>query len=44
MWPADTHWLPILLQGKKFKGKFLYDHPSTSEYSSQIIKKDLWEI
>lgn len=44
MWPADIYWLPILLEGKKFEGKFIYDHPSTSDYTSSIIKKTLWEV
>jgi hypothetical protein len=22
MWPDDEHWLPLLLQGKKFLGRF----------------------
>jgi 8-oxo-dGTP diphosphatase/2-hydroxy-dATP diphosphatase len=25
MWPDDRHWFPLFLQGKKFKGKFLFD-------------------
>lgn len=44
MWPADTYWLPILLRGKKFEGKFIYDHPSTSNYASNIIDKTLREV
>lgn len=44
MWPADTYWLPILLEGKKFEGKFIYDHPSTSDYVSNIIEKILREV
>ena len=24
MWPDDIHWLPLLLQGKKFKTRFLF--------------------
>jgi len=24
MWPDDKHWLPLFLQGKKFKGRFLF--------------------
>lgn len=24
MWPDDIHWVPLLLDGKKFKGKFLF--------------------
>lgn len=44
MWSADAHWLPILLNGKKFEGEFIYDHPSTSDCSSKIIKKNLREV
>ncbi|MEK7522793.1 MAG: 8-oxo-dGTP diphosphatase [Patescibacteria group bacterium] len=44
MWPADIYWLPILLKGKKFEGKFVYDHPSTSNYASKIIEKKLREV
>ena len=25
MWPDDQYWLPLLLQGKKFRGRFLFD-------------------
>ena len=25
MWPDDTHWLPLLLSGKKFTGRFLFE-------------------
>ncbi len=24
MWPDDRHWFPLFLDGKKFKGKFLF--------------------
>lgn len=44
MWPDDIHWMPLLLGGKKFKGKFLFDRPSDAEYSGIILKKDLVEI
>ncbi|MEK9154656.1 MAG: 8-oxo-dGTP diphosphatase [Patescibacteria group bacterium] len=44
MWPADTYWLPFLLNGKKFKGRFLYDRPSTSSYKSEITEKILSEV
>ena len=37
MWSDDIHWLPILLKGKKFKGKFLFDKPSTAEYSAKLF-------
>ena len=44
MWSDDIHWMPILLSGKKFKGKFLFDKPSTPEYSAKIIEKNLYEV
>ena len=25
MWKDDIYWIPLLLQGKKFRGKFLFD-------------------
>lgn len=25
MWPDDKFWLPLFLEGKKFRGKFLFD-------------------
>lgn len=44
MWSDDVHWIPLLLAGKKFKGKFLFDRPSDAEYSAKIITKDLFEV
>jgi len=44
MWTSDLHWLPMFLKGKKFKGKFLLDQPSTKEYSSVILNKELLEV
>lgn len=44
MWSDDVHWIPLLLAGKKFKGKFLFDRPSDAEYSAKIISKDLSEV
>lgn len=44
MWTDDEYWMPLLLSGKKFKGKFLFDRPSDAEYSSKIISKELYEI
>lgn len=38
MWPDDRYWFPLFLQGKKFKGKFLFDN------SNKIIKYELHEI
>ena len=44
MWPDDILWMPFLLKGKKFKGKFLFDRPSTSEYAGNILKQELKEV
>ena len=38
MWPDDKYWLPMFLDGKKFKGKFLFDK------SNEIISYALSEI
>lgn len=35
MWPDDRFWMPLFLEGKKFRGKFLFD-----DYN-KIIKHDL---
>ena len=43
MWPDDKSWLPLLLSGKKFRGRFLFDRPSDGEYSSRIVTKELFE-
>ncbi|MEN9913132.1 MAG: hypothetical protein RLY66_540 [Candidatus Parcubacteria bacterium] len=44
MWSDDRYWLPMVLQGKKFKGRFLFDKPSTPEYSAKIIEEKLVEV
>ena len=44
MWPADRYWLPLVIQGKKIRGRFLYDKPSTQDYASVIIEKTLREV
>lgn len=41
MWSDDEYWFPYLLADKKFKGKFLFDRPSDSEYSAKIISEEL---
>ncbi len=40
MWSDDKHWLPLLLEGKKFRGKFLFD----TEKSNQILDLELLEV
>ncbi len=37
MWSADRHWLPLLLDGRKFRGRFFY----LDEASDVIIEKHL---
>lgn len=44
MWADDTHWFPLLLKEKLFEGKFLFDRPSSAEYSAKIISKELSEV
>lgn len=44
MWSSDEYWFPYLLGGKFFKGKFLFDKPSTAEYSAKIISQELSEV
>lgn len=43
MWPDDEYWIPLLLQGKKFKGRFLFDRPSSKEYTAKILEQELAE-
>jgi len=38
MWTADRYWLPLLLKGKKFEGRFVYDE------SHQIANHELKEV
>ena len=44
MWSDDILWLPVFLNDKKFKGKFLFDKPSNKEYSAKILKQELEEV
>ncbi len=38
MWADDRHWMPLLLAGKKFRGKFLFDGMDT------IVQHELSEV
>ncbi len=38
MWPDDIHWIPLFLDGKKFKGKFLFGE------GDLIIEQELIEV
>jgi len=37
MWSDDIYWLPLLLNGKKFKGKFLFDNSDNNNILEQNI-------
>ncbi len=41
MWPDDIYWIPLFIKGLKFRGRFLFDKPSTSEYQSKIVEREL---
>ena len=36
MWPDDAYWLPVLLQGKHFRGVFIYDVEGTRLLSHRL--------
>lgn len=38
MWPPDIYWVPLLLEGKKFKGKFLFND------NEDILERFLEEV
>lgn len=38
MWDDDKHWLPLFLQGKKIKGKFIFDD------NDKILEKQITEV
>lgn len=44
MWSDDIYWMPLLLAGKKFKGRFVFDRPSDATYSAKIISQELFEV
>ncbi|TSC56045.1 MAG: 7,8-dihydro-8-oxoguanine triphosphatase [Parcubacteria group bacterium Greene0416_39] len=38
MWPDDRYWYPLCLQGKRFKGRFLFkDQNTIQEYSLEQL-------
>ncbi len=44
MWPGDKFWMPMFLASKKFRGKFLYNKPSTTDEASNILEEELLEV
>ena len=37
MWVDDRHWIPLFLEGKKFKGRFLFD-PEGNEILEKCLE------
>lgn len=40
MWAGDRLWLPMFFEGKKLRGRVLYDSPK----SNKVLKKQFWEV
>lgn len=38
MWPDDIYWIPLFLNGKKFRGKFLFGE------SNALLERELFEV
>lgn len=36
MWPDDKHWLPLMLDGKKFHGKFFFEEDGKTMASHEV--------
>ncbi len=41
MWSDDPFWLPLLLEGKSFKGMFHFDRPSDPHHPGKILRQSL---
>ena len=44
MWSDDILWVPLFLAGKKFRGRFLFDRPSSADHGSKIVSHELLVI
>ena len=40
MWPDDRIWMPLMLEGRKFMGKFYFDEKGESLRSHEIVALD----
>jgi 8-oxo-dGTP diphosphatase len=38
MWPDDKIWMPLMLAGKKFMGKFYFDEKGQEMHSHEIVE------
>ncbi|MEN9920145.1 MAG: 7,8-dihydro-8-oxoguanine triphosphatase [Candidatus Parcubacteria bacterium] len=41
MWIDDSHWFPYLEADQKFRGRFHFDRPATSDHPGVILEKEL---
>ena len=41
MWSDDEYWLPLLLDGEKFRADFHFDRPSDKNYKSEILQSSI---
>jgi hypothetical protein len=39
MWQDDEHWLPLLLEGKRFEGEFYFNEDATELLDYSIREK-----
>lgn len=39
MWPSDQIWMPLMLQGKKFSGKFYFDEEAKNLIRHEIVEE-----
>ena len=44
MWSDDEFWFPFMLEDRLFRGAFLFDKPSSADYSAKIITQELAEV
>ncbi|MFA6513766.1 MAG: 8-oxo-dGTP diphosphatase [Patescibacteria group bacterium] len=44
MWADDILWFPLFLRRKKFKGEFIFEHPSNPSSAGKIISQKLEEV
>lgn len=44
MWSSDVYWLPMFLKGRKFRGKFHFDAPSSPTHEAMVLDRKLAEV
>jgi 8-oxo-dGTP diphosphatase len=37
MWADDRHWLPLLLEGRRFSGRFIFDEDEMLDYEIETL-------